>query len=345
MTIKKYLKKIKENLQKQIVIYCSSNKVFSNFYYAILSSDFGREHQSVLAGKARYLKEVNSNKSSHYLMIRNIHRIEKGLLMRPLRAIFALGYIEETIDSFEKQWEESSIETDGQLKWAFDVLQTYFKATKRHPIIDFQEERFNKVTLYSLDSSKAELIPYHNKPISNISHQEFHNLTIQRRSTRWFKKDRVPRNLIDKAILSAIQSPSACNRQPFEYRIIDDEKLLREIVELPMGTVGYAHNIPVLIVAVGNLDAYFSERDRHLIYIDASLANMSLMLGLETLGLSSCPINWPDIEMREQKMQTLLNLKKYQRPIMCLAVGYPDPEGKVASSKKKDIEKIRYYNV
>jgi nitroreductase len=344
MTTKNYLKQIKEKLKNRIIIICSSSKAFSNFYYSVLSSDFSREHRSVLAGKAKYLTEIKSDKSSHYLMVRNIHRIEKGLLMRPLRETFALGYIEETMDCFEKQWEENLIKNDGQLKWAYDVLRTYFVVTKNHSIINSEKERFNKITMNLLESNKAELIPYYNKPISNISYQEFFNLTKQRRSTRWFKNDKVPRDLIDKAILAAMQSPSACNRQPFEFRIIDDEKLLKEIVELPMGTAGYAHNIPVMIVVVGNLDAYFSERDRHLIYIDSSLANMALMLAFETLGLSSCPVNWPDIEVREQKMQTLLNLEKYQRPIMCLAVGYPDPEGKVASSKKKDIDKIRFYN-
>ena len=111
-----------------------------------------------------------------------------------------------------------------------------------------------------------------------------------------------------------------------------------------MGIRGYEHNIPVLIVVIGNLAAYFDERDRHIIYIDASLANMSLMLAFETLGLSSCSINWPDIEQLEIKMEKMLHLKKYERPIMCLAVGYPDPDGKVAFSEKRSLDQLRSYN-
>jgi nitroreductase len=111
-----------------------------------------------------------------------------------------------------------------------------------------------------------------------------------------------------------------------------------------MGTKGYAHNIQTFIVVVGNLDAYFDERDRHLIYIDGSLANMSFMLALETLGLGSCPINWPEIESREKLMEDFLKLNPWERPIMCIGVGYPDPEGKVAFSKKRDLSKIRSYN-
>lgn len=150
--------------------------------------------------------------------------------------------------------------------------------------------------------------------------------------------------LLDKAVLAANQSPSACNRQPFEFRIIDDPVLLSEVANIPMGIRGYQKGIPVLVVVVGNLDAYFDERDRHVIYIDGSLANMTFMLALETLGLASCAINWPDIEKLEKRMERALKLPKHQRPIMCMAVGYPDPEGMVAFSEKQDIELIRKYN-
>lgn len=95
---------------------------------------------------------------------------------------------------------------------------------------------------------------------------------------------------------------------------------------------------------MGNLDAYFDERDRHTIYIDASLASMAFILALETLGLSSCGINWPDIEARERKMETRLTLKKHQRALMLMAVGYPDPEGMVAFSEKRSLEQLRKFN-
>ena len=67
------------------------------------------------------------------------------------------------------------------------------------------------------------------------------------------------------------------------------------------------------------------------------------MLALETLGLSSCPINWPDIEEREQAMSNLLQLNVWERPIMCLAIGYADEEGGIAySQKKKPSQLIQY---
>jgi len=98
-------------------------------------------------------------------------------------------------------------------------------------------------------------------------------------------------------------------------------------------------------VVVGQLRNYFSERDRHLIYIDASLAAMAFAYALETQGLSTCMINWPDMEDREQRLAALLNLEPDERPVMCMALGYPDPEGLVAYSQKKPLGQLRRYNL
>ena len=170
------------------------------------------------------------------------------------------------------------------------------------------------------------------------------SLAKRRRSVRWFLPRPVPREMIDAAIEVAGQSPSACNRQPFQFRIFDDPELVQRVVQLPMGTAGYGHNIPVMVVLIGQQRNYFDERDRHLIYIDGSLATMGFVYALEAQGLSSCCINWPDIESREAALGELLGLSGDERAVMCLAVGYPDPEGLVAYSQKKPLGQLRRYN-
>ena len=320
----------------------------SSFYYFLLSSQFKREQHAVLQGKVKHLKEQKSEKSNYYSLVRNTHRIEKGLLMRPRRPIFALDYIEQTTNAF-LSLSKSSYGKLAQYKWFRDVLTEYFRSSKSHPEVDKLAERFfegvKDIERATINGSRRS-IPY--KRMSehkhHISYDDFYSLTRYRRSVRWFLNQKVPRNLVDKAISAASQAPSACNRQPFQYFIIDDPDLLKTVSTLPKGIKGYAEGIPMLMVVVGNLDAYFDERDRHVIYIDASLANMTLMLALETMGLSSCPINWPDIESLEREMEQVLNLKKHQRPLMCMAIGYPDPDGMVAFSEKRNLNQLRKYN-
>lgn len=344
---KRFKKERKAFVEVRLAQLCYQSGLLSSLYYMLFNPSFRREHKAVLAGKVKHHNEAVELKSNYFLLVRNTHRIEKGLLMRPRRDVFALDFIGETIDSYVGLM-ESAQAPNPQYKWFTDVLKEYFRVSGPHPLIDQQRERFVRTAEKAISTQgclETVSIPYHRNAASfaNISYEEFYKLNKQRRSVRWFLDKPVERSLIDKAILAAIQAPSACNRQPFEYHIIDDKELLKEAVELPMGTKGYAHSIQAMIVAVGNLDAYFDERDRHLIYIDASLANMSLMLALETLGLASCPINWPDIEARERKMERFLKLKPYQRPIMCIGIGYPDPEGMVAYSEKRHLEVIRKF--
>lgn len=320
----------------------------SSLYYLLFSNKFKREQNAVLKGKLNYLENLNNKKHNTYLLIRNTHRIEKGLLMRPRKEIFALDYIEETVDAFIHNWKvELSLE-GSQHKWFFDVLQEYFKVTGNHDFLNQQRKRFLNFIKKNNSSTKfiEKAIPYSRdeRKRPEVSFEQFYALTKYRRSVRWFQDKKVPRELVDKAVLAANQSPSACNRQPYQYIIIDDPKLLSEVANLPGGVRGYVEGIKMLVVAIGNLDAYFDERDRHVIYIDVSLANMTFMLALETMGLSSCAINWPDVEKLEERMEKVLGLEKHQRPIMLMAVGYPDNEGKVAYSEKRDLDLLRKYN-
>ncbi|MCB4807304.1 nitroreductase family protein [Tamlana sp. 62-3] len=343
--IKKIIRKYRTFCDRILPKYFIKSKLLSSIYYLFFSSQFKREHHAVLVGKVKHTKESLKNKDSFYTLIRNIHRLEKGLLMRPRRDIFALDFIVETMNNYVTIFKEEDYLPNSQVKWVYDVLNEYFSVTGDHPVINKQRKIFEQ-TSFKVSITNKHSLPYKRLEVDKpaISYEDFYKLTKYRRSVRWFLNKKVPHYLIDKAILAANQSPSACNRQPFEYRVVDNPELLEKITSLPMGVGGYRENIPMMIVAVGNLDAYFDERDRHLIYIDTSLANMSLIFALETLGLSSCCINWPDIEELEKKMEIALKLEKHQRAIMCLAVGYPDPEGMVAFSEKRNLDLIRKFN-
>ncbi len=343
-----FITRVKLIIHYYVPLLFYKRKLLASLYYALFSRSFDREHQAVLEGKIKHIRNTFRHKSNYYLLIRNIHRIEKGLLMRPRKELFARKYISETMDSFETICRTIKEEDNEQIQWFEDVLEMYFEVVGSDDLIDRERTRFKSVreSIRSERRKKKKHTPYQRLTDERppVSYDALYALSRQRRSVRWFTEKRVNKDLIDQCIAVAAQSPSACNRQPFTFHIIDDQKLLKEVVNLPMGTQGYSHNIPVFIVVVGNLDAYFDERDRHLIYIDASLASMSFMLALETLGMSSCPINWADIEVREKKLQKALKLRNDQRPVMCMAVGYPDPEGMVASSQKKSLERLRIYH-
>lgn len=315
----------------------------SRVYYGLFSSTMVYEQYGVMQGKLKYLRDVRSAENANFLLRRNIHRLEKGLIMKPRRDVFAVNYLNETFSAYIACLNNETTDTKGELKWAHDVLSEYFSVTGSDPLIDKLREQFNNLS--SNHRSGQPHIPYtRNYGDDLISIEQLESLSKMRRSVRWFTKEKVPRCLVDRALLVGAQSPSACNRQPFSFKLFDDAEIVNKIATIPMGTKGFSHQFPMLAVVIGDLSAYFSERDRHIIYIDASLASMGFLYGLETQGLSSCVINWPEIKEKEKQLSEAIGLQAYERPIFLIAIGWPDKEGMVPFSHKKPIEELRSYN-
>ena len=311
-------------------------------YYLIFSSSFAREQQAVLSGRLRYRELLTEASGNRYQLRRNIHRLEKGLVMQPRRDVFALSYIDQTVLLYQKAVLDPDSENAG-VQWAHDVLTAYFEVVAPIPRLSSARRIFAETESASQDSGAS--VPYRRDlNATSVSYEDMRQLAYKRRSVRWFKPQKIPRELLDKALEIAILSPSACNRQPFTFRIFDTPEVVERIASLPMGTQGFYQNIPAIVAIVGELSAYETEQDRHVIYIDASLAAMSFMFALETLSLSSCPINWPDVESLERQMDDVLALKPEERPIMLMAVGFPDPDGLVPYSQKRSISELRSYN-
>jgi nitroreductase len=312
-----------------------SSPLAASIYYAFFSHQFGREQKAVLAGKAAYQKSLKDIGETSVLLRRNIHRLEKGLIMQPRRDVFAENFISETVKIYERAIKLGNLNAEEK-KWITDVLVEYFLVVKDTNIISRSRGMFNACV--EQDNQLNKFVPYlfDTLPQLDINYEQLHKLFTKRRSVRWYQDKDVPMNLIEKAVKLATLAPSACNRQPYSFYVSESRQKAIEIAKCAGGTLGWADGIPCTIVIVGDLSAYPSERDRHLIYIDGSLASMQLMLAFETLGLSTCSINWPDVESAEQKMEKLINLKPHERPIMLLSVGYAQDKGGIPYSQKKN---------
>ena len=344
-----YVRLFIDLVDRKALPFFASNRFLSSVYYCFFSSEFRREHQSVLQGRVNYWNKLAEPSKASAMLRRNIHRIEKGLIMRPRRDVFGLAFIEETVVKYICCATGEQLDAHEK-KWANDVLVQYFEVieTGVNPLVDKLRTQFNEFN-EQVSQSENQMIVGENQPFSGdfspyersantpseISYEQLMTLCKQRRSVRWFSDRDVPIELIDKAIDIGSLAPSACNRQPFEFYVMTKPEVAQSIGAIPMGTAGFSQNFQSLIVVVGDLSCYPYERDRHIIYIDGSLASMQLMLALETLGLSSCAINWPDIEQYEKRMSSRLQLPHHKRPIMVLAVGYADPEGMIPFSQKK----------
>ena len=323
------------------------NSLLASFYYTFLSKAFYQEHKSALAGRVLYKNNNVIGYNPSVLLRRNIHRLEKGIIIKPRRDVFAISYIDDTVKAYEQMLSSCSNrnEASGEIQWAHDVLKEYFLITSNfNQTINNARSRFNKLS--SMNSNNSCKPYYRNIPKKMpVEYEDLLFLSKLRRSVRFYKQTAVPHEIIDKAISIAAQAPSACNRQPYKFLVFDNPEKIKAVSEIPTGTKGFNHNFPGIIAIVGSLSAYFNERDRHVIYIDSSLAAMAFIYALEVQGVSSCVINWPDKPILEREMREVLKMKPDECLVMLLSYGYPDLNAMVPYSHKKELNQIRTYNI
>lgn len=343
--MKKLRSRIGRSLVRLRVTLRTGRPLHQIVYYTFFSNAFRRERVLVAKGHQEYNRRLDDG-TLEFLLRRNIHMLEKGLTMQPRRETFAVDYISETVTLFGQltTGRQSAISTAVE-EWAREVLARFSEATAAsdHPaIIAVRQPIVELLTSGQRDFTSGPHAPFVDSPPVQID--ALLHLAERRKSVRWFDQHPVPRDALDRAMQVASEAPSACNRQPFTFRIFDDPDLVEQVAKIPMGTAGYGHNLPGIVAIVGDLSAFIDERDRHLIYTDGCLAAMSFIFGLESQGIASVCINWPDIADRDRRMSKLLNLAPHERVVMLIGFGYADHSGLTPFSAKRSLDALRSYN-
>ena len=347
--LKRKLKRLHQKIATRLRPVAARRPFWAAVYFLFFDRAFWREQQAALQGQLAFARDFEQPCGSSSLLRRSIHRIEKGLISKPRRVPFAVDFVGPTVQVYERAVGGPATLNAPEQAWAYDVLSEYFAVHADEPAVQEAAARFRAI------ASPQDVTPPNRAPArkpyargdeaANVSFEEFLRLCERRRSVRWFEQRPVPRELLLRAMQAARQSPSACNRQPFRFFVFDEEPLRTAAADLPPGVSGFQHNFPAVIAVVGQMRYYQEYRDRHLIYVDGSLATMSFVLALETLGLSSCCINWPDIEEFEARAATTMKLAPDERPVMFLAVGYADAAGTIPYSEKVPAEELMVFNL
>jgi len=280
---------------------------------------------------------VTANKLSKkniFNLRRDVHRIEKGLSYPSYKNVFATDYILNTLKNFSSCLEDEILDVSTK-SWAYSVIKLYFEVVDDKP--DFPQIQsarsiFGKIS-NGINVQNETPYPSSLRPTSKITYDELLNLSIRRRSVRYFVDKEVSVDVVRKAYDIAKYAPSACNRQAFQFLFYNDPEIVAKLSAVPGGVSGYS--LPAVIVVVGRYDGYFDIRDINAPIIDSSLAIMSFLYAAETLGLGTVCINWPNLVDREEKIRNIIDIKSSEVVVMLIGVGYPLEAGKIPFSGKR----------
>lgn len=275
---------------------------------------------------------------------RNIHRLEKGLMlaMQNPQHPYAFGedYIDQTV-WFLSNAVQSNAWDPETLAWGVAVLYAYFETVPQTPPIQAAHQAFQAL---KLENTHPTWIPFqaNQRAPFQIAYHEMQALALHRRSIRFFLNTPPPIALIKQALQTGMQAPSACNRQSFRLLYFDTPRTVKRIVSIPGGVHGYT--VPAVMAIIGQYRGYFDPRDLKCPIIDASLMSMGFLFALETLGLSSVCINWPETKSRNTAIREVIELEDDEFVVMLIGIGYADPAGGIAYSCKRSLETVLEIN-
>ncbi|MRX52020.1 hypothetical protein GI374_16705 [Paracoccus sp. S-4012] len=174
-------------------------------------------------------------------------------------------------------------------------------------------------------------------PIENS--KSFMEVAYGRRSVREFTPDPVDIEAIKQAVRIASQAPSVCNRQAPRVHYFRDRETISRLVDLQGGFSGYPKP-PGLLLVTCDLTAFIYHTERNQGYIDGGLFMMTLLLGLEQVGLGACPLNAAMDARRERAIREIISVPESEAMISFVAVGHYDPAVLVARSLRYPVEEV-----
>jgi nitroreductase len=143
-----------------------------------------------------------------------------------------------------------------------------------------------------------------------------------RRSIHRFQDRPVPEELIEKLLRAAMSAPSASNSQPWQFVVITDRQILRQVPIInPYAEMAEYAPLAILICADTRLD-----RSPWYWPVDCAAAAENMLLAAHGLGLGAV---WTEAWPREERMDGFHGLLKLPEPVIAhslIVVGYPDEQ-------------------
>lgn len=153
----------------------------------------------------------------------------------------------------------------------------------------------------------------------------------ERRSIRKYTSQKIYKETKELLLHAAICAPSGKNGQPWRFKCIDDEQLIKDISRLSIYR-SWMQTAPLLI-------AVFLDRESSYNYVkdvqSCGAAIQNMLLAAKAVEIGSCWIG--EILPKQEKVKAILNISDDKYELMGIVVfGYPNDSPE--SPAKKEVE-------
>ena len=150
---------------------------------------------------------------------------------------------------------------------------------------------------------------------------------MTRTSVRTYTTQKVEEEKIDTLLRAAMAAPSAGNKQPWSFVVIEDRKTLDALPSIVSGA-HMAAKAQLAIVVCGTLIPPTGLLSPEYWIQDCSAATQNILLAAHGMGLGAvwCGAYPENGTGKVEKMSKLLNLPKDTFALNIIVIGYPDKE-------------------
>lgn len=155
---------------------------------------------------------------------------------------------------------------------------------------------------------------------------------LTRRSIRKYDTTRkIDKDTIKEIIKAAQHAPTAHNKQPWEFLVVDDKEILAHLRHLQRWT-SFAKDADCVIFVCGDMDKSFSRSKEgeswSFIDVDCAIATENLMLAAHAKGVGTCYCGAAPMQKVVDDLKEYLQLPDNIRPFAIVTMGYPGEEPK-----------------
>jgi len=272
------------------------------------------------------------------ILMRKCHGVEKAFSLPNMKENFGFKQAEallEELYDYSNKYGAENIVLDGLI-----ILNNYFK---HHNGIDENQLKKLQISfesllqILSIEKEKVDVNCFRLfEQQKEIESSKFDTFFLSRYSVRKFSSEVIPfEKIIHLADVSG-KTPSACNRQPWNIRIVQAPELIEKALKLQNGNRGFSHVVKNLAIITGKI-SNFSSKERNQVYIDCGMYSMSFIMALHANGIASCPLNMSYQSRDEKDLCSKLKFDEDEVPIMMIAFGIAASDARCANSERKEV--------
>jgi len=159
------------------------------------------------------------------------------------------------------------------------------------------------------------------------------DLILSRRSMRDYQKREIPKDVLQKILEAGRQAPSAANRQPIHFVVVNDPEIQKNLCDKLINRfVKYA---PVAVVGFADTKSLLTGKWA---IVDTTIALQNMVIAALTFGIGSCWVG----ACNEKELKALLKVPDKWKFVGLITLGYPSEQPR--SRKKKQFEKLFSFN-